>query len=238
MAQGDQPLRLAWPRSDAQGAGFFEQAVCTKPDHALAWGGPALARRRVAEFAPPDRREAALAAVGEATSRPLALDPHQPEAPSARVSIRPFFGTWAPLEEALQELLKVAPTQQPTLDALFCPLASAGVLADHCPLRQKTMEADPFDAGYNFRSIDSQWMNADPAAADCACERGLALWPRHAATLLARIGWFVSTARPQRGAPGVGRQRENGRTAAGRDLDAVVAGAGRYCVLRWPWPWT
>jgi hypothetical protein len=94
-------------------------------------------------------------------------------------------------------VLQVAPGHLPTLDAQAYLLASAGVLAGHYAVRQQTVEADPFHAGYNFRSIYSHWMNGDLAAADRAGERGMELWPQHLATMLARAGLLLCTGRPQ-----------------------------------------
>lgn len=198
MAQGDQALRLATSDADRRGALLYAQAVQLVPNHASAWGRLALARHQVAEAAPPDQYPSARAAADEAIARALALDPRQPDALAARALLVPAFGAWARAEDALKTVLLIDPEHLPTLDALVLVLSSAGTAAGHLAMRQKTVSADPFNAGYNFRSIYSGWMNGQIGAADRAGERGLELWPRHFATWLARSSLFAFTGRPQR----------------------------------------
>jgi DNA-binding winged helix-turn-helix (wHTH) protein len=198
MSQADQALRLARPDADRRAADLLAQASQHAPSHAPAWGQLALARRLVAESAPPDEYLGVRSAAEDAIARALALDPRQPDALAAKALLVPVFGAWTRVDEALRAVLEIAPGHLPTLDALAFLLAGAGVLAGHYPMRQKTVHGDPFHAGYNFRSIYSHWMNGDLGAADRAGERGLDLWPGHFPTWIARCDLFAFSGRPER----------------------------------------
>ena len=198
MTQGEQALRMAQPDADVQAAALYSQAVQIAPGHAAAWGRLALARRQVAEAAPPEQYLGARAAAQEAITRALTLDLRQSDALAAQALMVPAYGAWARIDDALQTVLRGDPGHLPTLDALAYLLSGTGTLAGHYAMRQKTVNADPFHAGYNFRSIYSHWMNGDVGAADRAGERGLDLWPNHLPSWLARAQVFAFTGRPER----------------------------------------
>ena len=198
VEQARQALRLASPPSNQRAVQLLGQAAELQPDDSAIWGLLALARRAAADAAPPEALGAALDAVGAAIARTLSLDPRQPDALCARAQLVPVFGQWARAETALREVLQVAPGHLPSLDSLGLTLSGAGIIAEHYPLRLKTIEGDPLHAGYNFRSIFSHWMNGRVAAADQAGERGLELWPDHLPTWLARLGLLAYTGRADR----------------------------------------
>jgi DNA-binding winged helix-turn-helix (wHTH) protein len=196
--QGLQALRLASPRSNQRAVELLARAAGLQPKDAVVWGQLALARRAVADAVAPEALGGALQAVDEAIGRALSLDPRQPDALCARAQLVPAFGQWVRAEAAFREVLQAVPSHLPSLDSLSFMLAGAGVIAEHDPMRLKTIEGDPLHAGYNFRSIFSHWMNGRIGAADQAGERGLELWPGHLPTWLARLGLLAYTGRADR----------------------------------------
>jgi DNA-binding winged helix-turn-helix (wHTH) protein len=190
--------RLAEADAERQGVGLLREAVQLAPDDADLWGQLALALRAVAEYAPPPRVASAFAQSQSAARRALALDSGQPDARAALVQMLPLHGNWWRAEQGFRAILRDAPDHLPSLDGLAQLQASAGLLALHYPLRQRSVTLDPLHAGYNFRSIYAHWMNGNLAAADRAGTRGLELWPRHNATWNARMGLFAMSGRPER----------------------------------------
>jgi DNA-binding winged helix-turn-helix (wHTH) protein len=196
--QAQRLLRLATPSATQRATAVLEDLLKQDDGDAATWGLLALARRAAAEAVPPDALQAALAAVGQAAGRALALDPVQPDALTAQATLLPSFGRWGETDAALRAVLERHPAHLPTLDALAMLWASTGILAPHYPLRLKTVTGDPLHAGYNFRSIYSHWMNGQLPTADQAGERGLELWPQHVPTWIARSDLLAYTGRAER----------------------------------------
>ena len=198
IAAADNAMRAAVPASDRQGIDLLRRAVALAPDDPRPWGRLALATRTAAEYGMPDALVGLLAESEAAAVRALALEPGNADARLALALRVPVYGNWPALEDALRRVLADHPDHLPSLDALSIVWASAGLVAAHYPLRLRTVAADPLHAAYNFRSIYAHWMNGRLADADRAGARGLELWPRHAATWLARADVFALTGRAER----------------------------------------
>jgi DNA-binding winged helix-turn-helix (wHTH) protein/tetratricopeptide (TPR) repeat protein len=198
IARADAAMRLAIPSADGQGIELLRRAVELAPADPVPWGRLALATRTASEYAVPDALAGLLAESEAAAARTLALDPRNADARVAFATRLPVYGNWGAVEEDLRAVLADHPDHLPALDALSVVWASAGLVRAHYPLRLRTVSADPLHAAYNFRSIYAHWMNGRIADADRAGARGLELWPRHAATWLARSGVFGLTGRTDR----------------------------------------
>ncbi|MGN6829714.1 winged helix-turn-helix domain-containing protein [Paucibacter sp. M5-1] len=194
----DSALREADPAWARQAVEPLRDAVLQAPTHAQAWGRLALALRQGAEFAPPGEMAARLGEVRDAAQRALALDARQPHARTALALLQPTTGNWGSIHDALRQVLDEHPDHAPALDALSLVLSASGMLAEHYPLRLRTVALDPLHAGYAFRSIYAHWMNDRLVDADRAGARALELRPAHLATWMARIGVLGFTGRADR----------------------------------------
>ncbi|MBC6982952.1 winged helix-turn-helix domain-containing protein [Caulobacter sp. 17J80-11] len=198
LAQSDQALRSGLPDSEAQGAGFLEEAVRLRPGDAELWGRLALARCTMAEYAPPDQATAAVATVQDAARRALAVDARQADALAALALLPPYYGDWLAAERRLQSVLAIRPDHLPTLDARAFLRISVGRVTESSLDRVRFSAREPLHVIHQYRLIYAYWFLGRIGDADRAAERALSLWPRHPAVWFARLWTLAFTGRPER----------------------------------------
>lgn len=200
IAQSEQLMRLGMPDEDIQGAGFLEAAVEIAPRNARAWGCLALARQRIAEYAPPERIGAAVQGVQAAARRALALDPHQIDALAALAMLPPVFGDWLNAENRLADVLRRDAEHFPTRDARDFLLMGVGRTHESARNRISYAGTEPLHAVMQYRLVYAYWVIGQIARADQTADRALHLWPRHPACWLARFYTLAFTGRGDRAA--------------------------------------
>lgn len=195
VTRGEQALRDELPDSDAQGVGFFREALALEGENARAWGLLAMAHRNAAENAAPAATAAAVRDSEAAARRALALDPRQPDALAALAMLRPVYGDWLAAEERLEAVLAVAPGHATTLGALGILLVSVGRNAASAARAARAAELDPLSPVHQYRLAYKHWFAGDLPRADQTIDRALQLWPRHPAVWFARLFIFAFTGR-------------------------------------------
>lgn len=198
IEQSEIVLRSGRPDSDAQGAGFLEEAVAIAPDNARAWGRLALVRVYVAEYAPPDQAAAAVDAVQEAARRAMALERRQVDAHAALAILPPYFGDWLAAERRMQAVLAIDPTHLPTRDALAFLRVGVGRILENCRERVAMAAREPLHVIHQYRLVYALWFLGQHGKADRAADRALQLWPKHPGVWFARLWTLAFTGRAER----------------------------------------
>lgn len=232
IAQAEQAGRAGVPDSDAQGAGFLEEATMLDPDSALAWGRLALARAVMAEYAPAESVAELVAATQDAARRALSISPHQVDALAALALLPPYYGDWAAAEARMRNVLSVDPEHLPTRDALSFLLVGAGRMGEGARDRLILAAREPLHAVQQFRLIYALWMLGRIAEADRAAERALQLWPQHPGAWFGRLWTLAFTGRAERGLAHIDRSTapdglgEPMQDALRLSMQALSTGAG------------
>lgn len=91
---------LGNPDEDASAVGMMRRAVALKPDNAEVWGLLALGYMRMLANATGEDRTEARERGQAAARRALELDPDQPDAKAALLSIMPLYRNWLAFEQA------------------------------------------------------------------------------------------------------------------------------------------
>jgi tetratricopeptide (TPR) repeat protein len=125
----------------------------------------------------------------------LALDPKEPNARTALVTVRPEFGRWADTEDGLRAILRDDPKNSPALTYLVMTLQAVGRAHESFKLNEKVLALEPLSPVHLFRRGLKLWILGYTAAADLAIDRALQLWPRHPAVWNARLMIFAFTGR-------------------------------------------
>jgi DNA-binding winged helix-turn-helix (wHTH) protein len=198
IAQSDQAFRSGSPDSDAQGVGFLEEAVRIQPENARTWGKLALARGRVAEYAPPDQIARATAGVQDAARRAMGLDPRQADAHAALALLPPYFGDWLAAERRMDAVLAIDPEHLPTRDARAFLLVGVGRTREGAEDRLVFAARDPLDATHQYRLIYAHWILGRIGDADRVADRALQLWPKHPGIWFGRLWTLAFTGRAGR----------------------------------------
>ena len=198
LEQGMLAARSGLPDAEAQGAGFFEEAVKLQPDNAKAWGKLALARTAMAEFGAPDQITQASASAQQAAARALALEPNQADAQGALAILPPYYGDWTNAERRMRAVLADHPDHPPTRDALAFMLVGTGRAREGSADRVRMAALDPLNVNQQFRLIYAHWILGNVGAMDRAAERALQLWPKHPGVWFARLYTLAFTGRPNR----------------------------------------
>ncbi|HEX6374921.1 MAG TPA: winged helix-turn-helix domain-containing protein [Allosphingosinicella sp.] len=195
MQLGRQALREELPDSDAQGAGFFREAVSIEPDNAEAWGLLALALRNAVENAPPRDTTETVRACELAARRALSLDPLEGNALAALAGLQPFFGDWLAAEDRLRGVLAIAPGNVAAIGELVTLLQSVGRCRDSWVWNERAAALDPLSPVPQYRRALKHWIFGRVSEADLAIDRALQLWPRHPGVWNSRLQIFAFTGR-------------------------------------------
>lgn len=198
VTQARQAMRSGLPDSNAQGAGFLEEAVTLQPRNAYAWGRLALSRALMAEYAPSESVTAIVAGTQEAARRALALDPRQADAHAALALLPPYYGEWHAAERRMEEVLALDPEHLETRDARAFMLVAVGRMAEGSRDRLVLARREPLHALHQFRLIYAHWLLGEIAQADRAAERALQLWPNHPGAWFGRLWTLAFTGRADR----------------------------------------
>jgi DNA-binding winged helix-turn-helix (wHTH) protein/tetratricopeptide (TPR) repeat protein len=199
IAKGRQAMLASMPDSDSQATRYLREAVRLDPDNAEAWGLLSLVLRDAAEEAPVDGVSKAVMETQTAANRALALDPKEPNARTALVTVRPEFGRWADTEDGLRAILRDTPNCVPALSYLVIILQSVGRARESFDLNEKALALEPLSPVHLFRRGVKLWILGDTAAADLAIDRALQLWPRQPAVWHGRLMIFAFTGRADAG---------------------------------------
>lgn len=137
-----------------------------------------------------------MAQAGERAARTaLALDPREPNALLAMVSLQRGMIGRAASENELRRILAIAPDNTLVIRNLAQLLHGAGRVRDSYALRERAIAIEPLSPDYRARQAMSLWALGRLTAADQVSDRTMQLWPSHRLVRLARLMIFAFTGR-------------------------------------------
>jgi DNA-binding winged helix-turn-helix (wHTH) protein/tetratricopeptide (TPR) repeat protein len=177
-------------------AEYFQQAATMRPDDPKAQGLFALTQAMVAEDGGA-QAGAAVQRADRAARVALAVDPDEPNARLALLTLHRSTLDLATNEDRLREILAKAPNNIPVMDSLWGLLQSAGRSRDALALVERANTLEPFAASTHFPKAQLLWILGRIAEADRVIDRAMQYWPEHEIVRFARFTIYTYTGRPR-----------------------------------------
>jgi tetratricopeptide (TPR) repeat protein len=177
-------------------AEYFRQAAARRPDSAAAQGLVALTQAAVAEDSARETG-AAVHEAARAARAALAIDPREPNARLALVTLQRSTLDLASNEDRLREILAIAPENISAMASLWSLLQSAGRSRDALALIERANSIEPFAASIQFPKAQLLWILGRTAEADRLIDRAMQYWPEHQIVRFARFTIYAYTGRPR-----------------------------------------
>lgn len=187
--------RLALPEPDHLAIEQLRGACALAPSNARAWGMLALLCRHAAEYGGPAAVSDYVRECEAAAKCATALDPQQPEALTALVSVVPLFGGWTAAREQLVRILDVTPDSVVAAQDLATLEMATGRIRAGKALRDRLVASDPLAAVFCYKSVYQHWAVGDLLGMDHVADRAMQLWPTHPAVWMVRLWTLAYTGR-------------------------------------------
>jgi tetratricopeptide (TPR) repeat protein len=195
MDRGRRALEYGHPSSNAPA--YLQQAVAMRPNNATAQGLLAASLSFAADFGDPRKAAAAVEGAEGAVRAALAIDPDEPNARLAQVTLQRSMLDLATTEDRLRQILATAPENIFAMRVLWGLLQSAGRSHDAFALIERATAIEPLAAGNNFPRAQLLWILGRTAEADRVIDRAMQYWPSHPWVRAARFSIFAYTGRPR-----------------------------------------
>lgn len=187
--------RLGMPEPDHLRLEQLRRATALGPRNARAWGMLALLSRHAAEYGEANAASDHVRECEKAARRAIALEPMQPEAQTALVSLVPLFGGWGDARRRLAAILDANPDSPvPKQDLATLEMATGRVRVSKA-LRDELIARDPLAACYCYKSVYQHWSVGDLQGMDHVADRAIQLWPTHPAVWMVRLWTLAYTSR-------------------------------------------
>ena len=195
--QGWTALREGTVDQYANAVAKFRMAADLAPDHAVPWGGLALAYQKQAESAPSGQHELLKARGIAAARRALAIDPTNGDAIASSVFIIPHYRNWIAYDRACREALARAPRHPAINIAMSFLLGNVGRNRASLPFVERALDAEPMVPGFHMSRATTLWDIGRFEEAESAMDRAFRLWPRHYAIWFSRFNHLTYSGRAQ-----------------------------------------
>ena len=192
---GQDSWRLGLPAPDHLCIEQLRLACSLEPANARAWGWLALSLRHAAEYGEPAAVADHLRECEAAAGRALALEPTQPEARTALVSVVPLLGHWATARSQLLAILQQSPDCMVAAQDLATLEMATGRVREGKRIRDQLRAADPLAAVTCYKSVYQHWSVGDLVGMDHIADSAIQLWPTHPAVWMARLWTLAFTGR-------------------------------------------
>lgn len=180
----------------AKPANYYEQAVAMRPDNAKAQGLFALTQAMIAEDGGP-QAGAAVQRADRAARAALAIDPQEPNARLALVTLQRSTLDLGTNEDRLREIHRTAPENIAVMKSLWWLLQSAGRSRDALALVERANALEPYAASIHFPMAQMLWIVGRNGEADRVIDRAIQYWPQHELVRFARFTIYAYTGRPR-----------------------------------------
>jgi DNA-binding winged helix-turn-helix (wHTH) protein len=181
-----------------QSIAFLREAVRIDPDYSEAWGALALSYSNMLNwYSPrPDSNQLKIA-TRSAARRALELDPDNPDAPSALVTMESPYRRWAEVERGLRDLLSKHPDHICSRMALANLMVETGRLTAALDIFKTVTASEPFWASAKWRVADLLLALGRLEEAEEQIDIGSRLWPRSFNFWVARIQHLIVSGREE-----------------------------------------
>jgi len=188
---------LLYDDGSTNAAAYFEQAVAMRPDNPQAQGLFAMTQATVAEYGDPGEASVAVQRADRAARAALAVDPAEPNARLALVTLERSTLDLATNEDRLRDILATAPDNIAVMGSLWGLLQSAGRSRDALALVERANVVEPLAASCHYPKAQLLWILGRIAEADRVIDRAMQYWPEHEGVRFARFTIYAYTGRPR-----------------------------------------
>lgn len=211
------------PEQTAEGVAYLRQATALAPRSAPVWGSLAMSYVLSLGWVPPSERAAVAARTRDAAAHAHAIDPKEPRAAAALVSLQPTFGHWDAKQRALRDSTARSrpdhgPLQYQTVQWLIATGRTGEALARIGPLAK----ASPLIPWIQAANIDLLATAGRLAEADRAAAAALAIWPRDPLIWFASFDLAAFGGQPARALAMAGDRAGWPRQTATEDIELAV----------------
>jgi tetratricopeptide (TPR) repeat protein len=188
---------LLYDDASTKAANYFQQAAAMRPDNPQAQGLFAMTQATVAEYGDRGEPSAAVQRADRAARAALAVDPNEPNARLALVTLERSTLDLATNEDRLREILATAPDNIPAMGSLWGLLQCAGRSRDALTLIERANVLEPLAASCHYPKAQLLWILGRNAEADRVIDRAMQYWPEHDGVRFARFTIYAYTGRPR-----------------------------------------
>ena len=175
----------------------LREAVAVRPDDPRAQGLLAYALMSNAESVFNRGGAADVENAAEAAGRALAIDPLQPEALLARITLERSVLDMAGTETRIRDILSKSPGNFFAMLELWNVLQCGGRSNEALALVDQVIARKPLAASANYPRAQLLWITGRIAEADRVIDTAMRYWPTHRYVRFARFMIFAFTGRPR-----------------------------------------
>ena len=195
VQEGLDSIRRGIPEPDYLRLEKVRRAAQLDRTSAAAWGMRALLSRYAAEYAEPAEIAELVADCQASAREALGIDPRQSYALVALATVAPIFGRWLEARSALERVLDDCPNEFVAEHELVIADMATGRVRAALERTNRLIDADPLAACLLYKGIYQRWSSGDLVGMDQLGDRGMHLWPTHAAIWTARFWTLAYTGR-------------------------------------------
>jgi DNA-binding winged helix-turn-helix (wHTH) protein len=222
IAEAVDSWRLGLPAPDHLRIALLTRALQLTGSDARAHGLLALLHRHAAEYGEGQQVSFHVRECERHGRQALNVDPEQPEALTALVSVRPLYGGWSQAFSRLTDICRMTGDDRvPSHDLAVLQMAT-GQVAAATERRERLSAEDPLAAIFAYKAVYQYWSLDRRMAMDHAADEAVQLWPYHPAIWAARF-WTLIYSNRAAAAELMTRHRPFGMPAAMLDFLAGVA---------------
>jgi DNA-binding winged helix-turn-helix (wHTH) protein len=193
MTRGERAMNTSDPGENP--SQYFRRAIALRPDDARAQGRFAYTQALRADYGGSDgdtlqESERAIAAA-------LEIDPNEPHAHLARLSLRSGTLDLGTTEDRLRQILAAAPDNMQAMRLLWNMLQCVGRSREALALVERSLRINPLASGSHYPRAQLLWITGQTAEADRIIAKAMQYWPAHRFVRFARFTIFAFTGRPR-----------------------------------------
>jgi len=195
VEEGKRALLVGTAESNDEAVASLREAVALTPRNAAAWGWLSAALRRVLEDGGARDQAATANGAEQAARRALEIDPADANARATMIILRTHLDGWAATERRVEEVLKSAPDNVPTLEYLAFFLQGVGRCRDSRIFNDRVAALVPLAPNCQHRRALKHWIFGENDAADRVINQARQIWPEHPLVWNSRLIIYAFTDR-------------------------------------------
>jgi DNA-binding winged helix-turn-helix (wHTH) protein len=195
LERGGATFRRDTSEDALQAITLLKEAVALRPRSARAWGLLACAYVVSSSYAPPEQASGLTEAAQRAARKGLQLEPHEPNAEAALVTLEQPLQDHSATDAQLRDILHRDPNNAYAMEALVSLLQGAGYTRESWTLNERALAVEPFAPVPLYRRGLKLWIMGQTPRSDKVIDRARELWPSHPTVWNARFLTLAFTGR-------------------------------------------